>query len=352
MDMKTIGITLVVLCVFFFLFSEFEKRATFRKLHNLLARGEYGEYLSLLDSFLIKYLYPKYNRLYMKLNGYLFMEDHDEASRLFEQMLSMHVTKKQRKDLVMKAFNYYVERMDKDHSSTLLAEIDTWEEEAQKVEAHRIYDIFILKKYNYIEEMEARLNDVSGFDLGALEYLLSVQYENKGDARDFNEYYELRQVCPDDAEEATGIEAICFLPSEACTLPIMKERIQYAARSFLVAMDRETGKMVGFINALCTDEESLRDELFTDISLHNPNGKNVMICSVAVLPQYQGRGIAREMVRELLLEQRKLGKKCAILTCVPGKVKMYKKFGFMDRGESQSTWGGEKWHEMWCTLNS
>ena len=181
---------------------------------------------------------------------------------------------------------------------------------------------------------------------------LLEQYENKGDGRDFNEYYELRQVCPDDAEEATGIEAICFPPSEACTLPLMKERIQYAARSFLVAMDRETGKMVGFINALCTDEESLRDELFTDISLHNPNGKNVMICSVAVLPQYQGRGIAREMVRELLLEQRKLGKKCAILTCVPGKVKMYKKFGFMDRGESQSTWGGEKWHEMWCTLNS
>lgn len=181
---------------------------------------------------------------------------------------------------------------------------------------------------------------------------LLEQYENKGDGRDFNEYYELRQVCPDDAEEATGIEAICFPPSEACTLPIMKERIQYAARSFLVAMDRETGKMVGFINALCTDEESLRDELFTDISLHNPNGKNVMICSVAVLPQYQGRGIAREMVRKLLLEQRKLGKKCAILTCVPGKVKMYKKFGFMDRGESQSTWGGEKWHEMWCTLNS
>ena len=137
---------------------------------------------------------------------------------------------------------------------------------------------------------------------------LLEQYENKGDGRDFNEYYELRQVCPDDAEEETGIEAICFPPSEACTLPIMKERIQYAARSFLVAMDRETGKMVGFINALCTDEESLRDELFTDISLHNPNGKNVMICSVAVLPQYQGRGIAREMVRELLLEQRKLGK--------------------------------------------
>ncbi len=193
MDMKTLGIALILLCVFFFLFSEFEKRATFRKLHNLLARGEYGEYLSLLDSFLVKYLYPKYNRLYMKLNGYLFMEDHDEASNLFEQMLSMHITKKQRKDLVLKAFNYYVERMDKEHAATLMAEIDTWEEEAQKAEAHRIYDIFILKKYDYIEEMEARLNDLSGFDLGALEYLLSLQYENKGDKKKSEMYLESSQ---------------------------------------------------------------------------------------------------------------------------------------------------------------
>ena len=112
MDLQTIGIALVVICVIFFLFTEYEKRATFRKLHNLLARGEYGEYLTMLDSFLVKYLYPKYNRLYMKLNGYMFIEDHEEIGRLFDEMLAMRVTKKQRKDLVLKAFNYYVERSD------------------------------------------------------------------------------------------------------------------------------------------------------------------------------------------------------------------------------------------------
>lgn len=191
MDMQTIGIALVVVCVAFFLFTEYEKRATFRKLHNLLAKGEYGEYLTMLDSFLIKYLYPKYNRLYMKLNGYMFLEDHEEIGRLLEEMLAMRVTKKQRKDLVLKAFNYYVERADQKQAKVLLDEIDTWEEEEnQKKESHRIYDIFILKKYSYIEEMEERLKEASGLDKGFLEYLLSLQYENKGDQKKSAQYLE------------------------------------------------------------------------------------------------------------------------------------------------------------------
>ena len=35
-----------------------------------------------------------------------------------------------------------------------------------------------------------------------------------------------------------------------------------------------------------------------------------------------------------------------ILTCLDGKVKMYEKMGFLDRGISGSSWGGEEWHEM------
>lgn len=166
------------------------------------------------------------------------------------------------------------------------------------------------------------------------------------------ERYELRRVLPDEAETAAEIEAICFPPSEACTLPIMRERVAMAGDSFLVAMDKVSGKMVGFVNALCTDETTLKDELFTDTGLHNPDGKNVMICSVAVLPEYRLQGIAREMMKEFLHRQKEKGKAQAILTCVPGKVDMYAKFGFTDRGESESAWGGEKWHEMWCVLNA
>lgn len=49
---------------------------------------------------------------------------------------------------------------------------------------------------------------------------------------------------------------------------------QEEADLFLVAIDRESGKMAGFVNGIATDETKLRDEFFVDAGLHDPNGKN------------------------------------------------------------------------------
>lgn len=181
-------------------------------------------------------------------------------------------------------------------------------------------------------------------------YIILVSKKHKRTKTEAKADIIFRPVEDSDAERATEIEAICFPPSEACTLPIMKERVRLAGDSFIVAIDRKCNKMIGFINALCTNELTLKDELYTDTSLHNPNGENVMICSVAVLPEYRGQGIARSMMAEFLKTQKAQGKKRAILTCVPGKVSMYSKFGFEDNGMSESVWGGEVWHEMSCEL--
>ena len=40
------------------------------------------------------------------------------------------------------------------------------------------------------------------------------------------------------------------------------------------------------------------------------------------------------------------GRKEIVLTCLDEKVEMYKRFGFVDLGMSDSVWGGEEWHEM------
>lgn len=161
----------------------------------------------------------------------------------------------------------------------------------------------------------------------------------------------LRQIEANEAEEAATLEAICFPPEEACTLPIMRERVKVASDCFFVAINEDTGKMIGFINGLCTDDPNLEDEIFTDASLHDPYGANIMICGVDVLPEYRGQGIARKMMAEFLKRQKKMGRKQAVLTCVPGKIAMYESFGFTDLGPSASTWGGEKWHEMKCILD-
>ena len=70
-----------------------------------------------------------------------------------------------------------------------------------------------------------------------------------------------------------------------------------------------TGKLVGFLNGVETDEEKFRDEFFTDIDLCNQNGKNVMLLGLDVLPEYRGQGLARELVYRYSQREKANGRK-------------------------------------------
>lgn len=164
--------------------------------------------------------------------------------------------------------------------------------------------------------------------------------------RDWGEHFEFRNIRPEEAAQAAEIEQICFPPNEACTNEHMKERVLVAPELFLVAVDKKTGKIAGFLNGLATEEDVFRDEFFTDVKLYDPAGKNVMLLGLDVLPDYRGHGLAGEIVRRYLERERKNGRNMLLLTCLEGKVKMYEKMGFLDRGIAGSSWGGEEWHEM------
>lgn len=114
----------------------------------------------------------------------------------------------------------------------------------------------------------------------------------------------------------------------------------------MVAVDKETGKIAGFLNGIATDEEQFRDEFFTDADLYNPNGKNVMLLGLDVLPEHRGQGLAREIVNQYRKREQANHRSKLILTCLESKVEMYLKMGFRDLGISNSTWGNEEWHEM------
>ena len=75
-----------------------------------------------------------------------------------------------------------------------------------------------------------------------------------------------------------------------------------------------------------------------------------MLLGLDVLPEYQRQGLGRELVYQYLRREREKCRKEVVLTCLEPKVNMYKKFGFVDRGIANSTWGGEEWHEMNCIL--
>lgn len=167
---------------------------------------------------------------------------------------------------------------------------------------------------------------------------------------DILERFEFRKIEQSEIEQAIAIEHICFPPNEACSAESIKNRISVAQELFLVAVDRQTGKIAGFLNGIATDEYCFRDEFFTEASLHKSKGRNIMLLGLDVLPEYRRQGLGRELVYQYLRREREKGRKEVILTCLQGKVKMYKKIGFVDRGIANSTWGGEEWHEMSCIL--
>ena len=54
----------------------------------------------------------------------------------------------------------------------------------------------------------------------------------------------------------------------------------------------------------------------------------------------------RNAVKDKMDALKEKGRKEIVLTCLDEKVEMYKRFGFVDLGMSDSVWGGEEWHEM------
>ncbi|MCR5746296.1 MAG: GNAT family N-acetyltransferase, partial [Lachnospiraceae bacterium] len=164
--------------------------------------------------------------------------------------------------------------------------------------------------------------------------------------KEIDERFDFRTITQEEAEEAAEVERVCFPPNEACSKEHMTERIKAASDLFMVAIDLKTGRIAGFLNGIATNEYDFRDEFFTDADIHDPDGENVMLLGLDIMPEYRKKGLARALVYKYCKREKERGRKRLKLTCLKEKVDMYAAFGLSDLGESASEWGGEKWHEM------
>lgn len=190
MDWQLIGIILVALCVISLVYTEVQKRLVFSRYERLFERGDFEGCLRLLDGPLVRLIYPRYNLLYMRLNAQMCLQDDDESRRIIEEMLGLRASDEQRLVLLLRAFNFFVEQQDYARAKELLGELRQKAAPEQLAECERTYAIFAEKSSAYIKEMEAELREAGSADRTKLLYLLSVQYENQGDARRANEYLE------------------------------------------------------------------------------------------------------------------------------------------------------------------
>lgn len=181
MDMKTVGIVVMVVALAFTIYMEVQKRTTFAKLEAYLREGDLENYLKVLDRPLINVLYPKYNVLFMRLNALLAMDDAEKTAAVIREMGSLRMNDEQRIALAVKAFTFYVEIEDELHAREVLEYLEANGDESMAKANRRTYDIFLRGSHAYIDEMESALSDASGVEEALLCQMLAIQYDNKGD---------------------------------------------------------------------------------------------------------------------------------------------------------------------------
>lgn len=159
----------------------------------------------------------------------------------------------------------------------------------------------------------------------------------------------IRKAKMEDLDEITAIEAACFPASEAATKKSFEARLAvYPDYFWILEENDENGnkKIVSFVNGMVTNSPNLTDEMYENPNLHNEKGDWQMIFGVNTLSEYRKRGYAEKLINELILDAKDKGRKGVVLTCKEKLVPYYSKFGFKNKGISESTHGGVVWYEM------
>lgn len=207
MDTKIIIIAVVAVIVTF-IATQYWKQRIFKKLVTNLQKRNFDEYFKVLDSLGCKYIYPPFNREYMRLNAYMMIPDGKKIEQQFELLLKMRMAKKQDLDVSIKAFYYYLDEENKKKCKELLERLKKLDEEGMAMECEVIYDIFLCKETKYIETMEEQLKDpeCKGLNKGMFLYMLGLQYGYKKDHKKEMDYLQLAKEELKDTPYAMKIE--------------------------------------------------------------------------------------------------------------------------------------------------
>ena len=137
---------------------------------------------------------------------------------------------------------------------------------------------------------------------------------------------------------------VCFPAAEAAGRQSFAHRLAAFPESFFLAV--HNGQIIGFINGCVTNETTIRDEMYEDSSLHDPEGAYQSIFGLDVLPEYRNCGIAALLMEHMIGDARAKGRKGLILTCKDRLIHYYEKFGYKNMGVSASVHGGAVWYDM------
>lgn len=157
-----------------------------------------------------------------------------------------------------------------------------------------------------------------------------------------------RSVTMSDLDRCYNIEIESYEGDEAATKEKIATRIRQYPQGFLCM--ELSGEVIGFINSGCALNVLMSDEEFKELVGHDPDAPNVVIMSVVLHPDFQGKGYSSLMMTVFVNQMRTIGKKTIHLMCKTHHTDLYRKFGYTYIKPSDSEHGGMVWHEMMMIL--
>lgn len=150
-----------------------------------------------------------------------------------------------------------------------------------------------------------------------------------------------------DLEEITAVEAVCFPAAEAADKESFRKRLEIFPNHFwLLEQDASEGRIISIINGMVTDIPVLVDDMFADATMHKEDGAWQMIFGVETIPEYRRQGCAAMLMKRVIEDTRRAGKKGLMLTCKEELIPFYEQFGYINEGISMSKHGGAVWYDM------
>lgn len=159
----------------------------------------------------------------------------------------------------------------------------------------------------------------------------------------------IRSAKMEDLSALAKIGEECYPPEEAITKSEYKKRLNVYPEHFWILEDN--GEIKAFINGPVINTLQIDDDLFHNAELHDENGDWQAILGVNTSPKHQKKGYASQIMKQLIADAQKQGRKGCILSCKEGLVDYYQKFGFKKIGVSKSVLAGHVWYDMALFFN-
>lgn len=154
----------------------------------------------------------------------------------------------------------------------------------------------------------------------------------------------IRNARKADLPDLVVIENLCFVKEEAATEESFEKRVHFYPDSFFVA--EENGELIGLVNGPVIEKVFITDDLFSN-SKENPQvGGHQSVLGLAVVPDFQKRGIATALLTRLEKEAKEKHRETVTLTCKEKLIPFYEKQGYENYGISSSQHGGVVWYNM------